>query len=151
MNNGAEVVRMRVSMMRRCAGPVVHVLLATAMFMASTNATSADEPQFSKGFHFDAQSGEAIYRSICQGCHMPDGQGAQGAGVYPKLAHDATLASPEYSIIVVLRGRKNMPRFGKVLDDAQIAAVVGYVRSHFGNSYGDNVTAEQVAALRGPQ
>jgi mono/diheme cytochrome c family protein len=150
MNNVAGMYRMRLSKTHRCASPIVHVLLAMTMLAASTNATSADEPQFSKGFHFDEQSGEAIYRSICQGCHMPDGQGAQGAGVYPRLAHDATLASPEYPVIVVLRGRKNMPRFRRMLDDAQIAAVVGYVRSHFGNSYGDNVTAEQVAALRGP-
>ncbi len=41
-----------------------------------------------------------------------------------------------------------MPSFGKMLDDAQIAAVVGYVRTHFGNQYNDAITAENVAKLR---
>ena len=33
------------------------------------------------------------------------------------------------------------------LDDRQIAAVVNYVRSHFGNRYTDEVSAADVAAL----
>ena len=32
--------------------------------------------------------GQDIYTQICQGCHMPQGQGASGAGHYPKLAGD---------------------------------------------------------------
>jgi len=33
------------------------------------------------------------------------------------------------------------------MDDQQIAAVVNYVRTHFGNQYPDTVTAEEVRVL----
>jgi mono/diheme cytochrome c family protein len=41
-----------------------------------------------------------------------------------------------------------MPAFGPSLSDGQVAAVVNYVRTHFGNSYTDSVTVEDVKALR---
>ena len=44
--------------------------------------------------------------------------------------------------------QNGMPPLRGLLDDAQIAEVVNYVRSHFGNHYQDQVTAEQVAAQR---
>jgi mono/diheme cytochrome c family protein len=34
-----------------------------------------------------------------------------------------------------------------VLSEAQIAAVINYVRSHFGNHYKDEITAAEVKAL----
>jgi mono/diheme cytochrome c family protein len=37
-----------------------------------------------------------------------------------------------------------------LLTDAQIADVVNYVRSHFGNRYKDKITPEQVASLPHP-
>jgi mono/diheme cytochrome c family protein len=37
------------------------------------------------------------------------------------------------------------------LSDAQIADVVNYVRSHFGNRWKDKATSAQVAALPHPQ
>ena len=41
-----------------------------------------------------------------------------------------------------------MPPFGRQLDDEQVAAVVNYVRTHFGNDYRDNVSAADVKAAR---
>ena len=124
-------------------------LAAVACVLTSALAWADDAtPLFSKGRHFDERSGEALYRSICQGCHQSQGQGAQGAGNYPALAHDANLASRQYPVVVLLMGRKNMPSFAQSLDDAQIAAVATYVRSHFGNDYADEITAAEVAALR---
>ncbi|HWW31594.1 MAG TPA: hypothetical protein VNY80_16375, partial [Steroidobacteraceae bacterium] len=35
--------------------------------------------------------GADTYAHICQGCHMAEGQGAVGAGHYPKLAGDPAL------------------------------------------------------------
>ena len=55
------------------------------------------------------RDGEVIYRTVCQGCHMPDAQGAVGAGAYPALASDAKLADAEYPALVVLNGSKGMP------------------------------------------
>ena len=39
----------------------------------------------SPGFRFTEASGEQLFVSVCQGCHMPDGNGATGAGNYPAL------------------------------------------------------------------
>ena len=107
--------------------------------------------------------GEHIYSTICQGCHMSKGEGAVGAGFYPKLAGDPALASWQYVAVTVLNGRHGMPAFGKfpgmapetafmsgTLSDTEIAGVVNYVRSHFGNSFKDEATAKDVAVLPHP-
>ena len=41
-----------------------------------------------------------------------------------------------------------MPPFGALLDDAQIAAVVEYIRTHFGNTYLDPVPPNTVKDAR---
>ncbi|SDR18046.1 Cytochrome C oxidase, cbb3-type, subunit III [Rhizobiales bacterium GAS191] len=97
---------------------------------------------------FPEQSGEELYKGICQGCHMPDAKGAKGAGAYPALAGDTKLEAGGYPVTVVVRGQKAMPSFGYSLSDDQVAAVVNYVRSHFGNAYKDEVTAADVKAAR---
>ena len=102
--------------------------------------------------------GKQIYEQICQGCHMPDARGATGAGHYPSLSKDTTLASRQYMALTVLAGRRNMPAFGVrhaigflgpplTLTEEQIAAVVNYVRTHFGNHYSDPITAGEVKSL----
>jgi len=48
----------------------------------------------------------------------------------------------------VVNGSKGMPPFGALLDDEQVAAVVNYVRSHFGNSYPDTVSSADVRSAR---
>jgi len=104
-------------------------------------------------------SGEEIFRRICQGCHMPDAKGATGAGKYPALAGDTALASTEFMATTLLQGRRNMPAFGgngdmglffavPTLNDEQIAAVINYVRTNFGNHFKGTITPAQVKALR---
>jgi len=107
-----------------------------------------------------AKTGAEVYRLICQGCHMPDGKGAVGAGAYPALAGDKALASAEYVAITVLAGRRNMPNFGgsfafgdgffvmPQLTDEQVAGVVNHVRTSFGNQFKGTISAAQVKALR---
>ncbi|HEY2050646.1 MAG TPA: cytochrome c [Caulobacteraceae bacterium] len=118
--------------------------LASTMAFAGSAAVAQDYPSG----HFSEQTGEAIWQGICQGCHMPNAQGAVGAGAYPRLAGDPRLASNLYPTMMVLNGQRAMPSFGSALSDAQIAAVVNYLRTHFGNSYKDPITPEQVKALR---
>jgi mono/diheme cytochrome c family protein len=102
--------------------------------------------------------GRQIFEQICQGCHMQDGQGAIGAGHYPALAGNRTLVSRQYVALTILKGRRNMPAFGAkhaigfggppaTLTEEQIAAVINYIRTHFGNRYIDSITASEVAAL----
>jgi mono/diheme cytochrome c family protein len=97
---------------------------------------------------FPQQTGEDLYTHICQGCHMPDAKGAIGAGAYPALASNPRLAAAIYPITVVLRGQRAMISLGESLDDQQVAAVLNYVRTHFGNRYKDVVTPAMVAARR---
>ncbi|KKB11451.1 hypothetical protein VE25_12695 [Devosia geojensis] len=94
------------------------------------------------------KTGAGIYGAVCAGCHMPEGQGAVGAGAYPALADNPTLEFPEYPIHIIVHGQAAMPPLGSVLDDEQIAAVVEYIRTHFGNDYAEPVTAEMVAGAR---
>jgi mono/diheme cytochrome c family protein len=97
-----------------------------------------------------AQTGPELYQHVCQGCHMPGGRGAIGAGAFPALAHNAKLAVSGYPVSMVLNGHGGMPWFNGTLSDAQIAAVVNFVRTNFGNNYTDAVTTDFVAAARGP-
>ncbi len=97
-----------------------------------------------------ATTGDALYQHVCQGCHMPGAVGAVGAGRIPALAGNKRLAAAGYPVAMVLRGNGGMPWFNGTLDDAQIAAVVNYVRTHFGNDYKDAVTPAYVASVKGP-
>jgi mono/diheme cytochrome c family protein len=79
---------------------------------------------------------------------MAEAQGAVGAGAYPALANDPKLAAAGYPVLIVVNGSKGMPPFGALLDDEQVAAVVNYVRSHFGNSYRDSISPADVRLAR---
>ena len=121
---------------------------AVALLAVSTlGARTAWSQEIFAG-RFPQQSGEDLYRNICQGCHMPDAKGAVGAGAYPALAANPRLAVAIYPITVVLRGQRAMISLGESLDDAQVASVLNYVRTHFGNRYKDVVTPAAVAARR---
>ncbi|WP_375209831.1 c-type cytochrome [Hyphomonas jannaschiana] len=95
--------------------------------------------------------GEDIYSTLCAGCHMPEGEGAVGGGMYPALAGNEKLEYPDYAVFIVLNGYKAMPSFAHTLSDEQVAAVVNYLQSGLGgNSYEPAATAEQ-AELSRPQ
>jgi mono/diheme cytochrome c family protein len=119
-------------------------------FAAAPGAVCAADdniPVFASSQRFLYRDGEHLYRATCQGCHMPDGKGAQGAGAYPALAGNPRLASSLYPVAILLNGKNGMPQFARFFDDAQIAAVVNYVRTHFGNNYADAVSAADVKKL----
>jgi len=146
----------------RPTAPQLAALLLTAGMVATAGA---DDSAFTSKAGVGRLSGADIYSHICQGCHMPGAQGAVGAGHYPKLAGDPALVSWEYVALTVLHGKNGMPAFGQAkgqsqgqfvdflavqLSDAEVADVVNYVRSNFGNHYKGSVTAGQVAALPHP-
>jgi len=87
--------------------------------------------------------GSKVYAQNCAACHQAAGQGVPGA--FPPLAKNPKLlADPDYATLVVLFGLQGpiqvggqtyngaMPPFGH-LSDAQIAAVINFVRSSWGN------------------
>jgi mono/diheme cytochrome c family protein len=92
-------------------------------------------------------TGEQIYVQICQACHMANGMGGTGAATIPALAGNPRLQVSEYPINVVVHGRGAMPYFTDTLTPAQVAEVVGYVRTHFGNHYAKPVTEAEVKAV----
>ncbi|HEX5065965.1 MAG TPA: c-type cytochrome, partial [Myxococcota bacterium] len=101
--------------------------------------------------------GKATYQGTCSTCHQAEGQGL--ASVFPPLAKsDYLMADKQRSIHVVLAGLSGpitvngqpynnvMPAWAH-LTDHEIANVLSYVRSSFGNQ-GDPVTDAEVAAVR---
>ena len=129
------------------------MLMALLMGAAtmSAQAVAQDAPRtftISPGYRFTEKSGEALYNASCAGCHMPDGKGAKGAGHYPALADNPAVEAAPYVIGNVLHGRKAMPSFGDAMNDDQVAAVVNYTRTHFGNRFAGSVTPSQVKSLR---
>jgi mono/diheme cytochrome c family protein len=118
-------------------------------FMAcAQSAASSASPGLSQGLRFFEMSGEELFASVCRGCHMHDARGAAGAGTYPSLAGNSNLEAGGYPVAVVVNGQRGMPAFGAMMSDDQVAAVVNYLRTHFGNNFRDAVTAEDVKAVR---
>jgi mono/diheme cytochrome c family protein len=124
------------------------LLALSSPALAENAAPNSSGPPLSTGFKFTEDNGADLYAGVCQACHMPDGRGATGAGAYPSLAGDNNLAAGRYPVFVVVNGQRGMPPVGFMMNDEQVAAVVNYVRTHFGNNYPDAVKAEDVKALR---
>ncbi len=125
------------------------VCAAGAALAASLLLSSGASAQFGgRPATLPQQGGEAIYKGVCQDCHMPDARGAVGAGMYPALANSSKLETAGYPVAVVIHGQKAMPAFGDAFTDQQIADVVNFVRTHFGNNYTDQVTPADVKSAR---
>ncbi|CAF0701732.1 Cytochrome c class I [Candidatus Methylacidithermus pantelleriae] len=91
--------------------------------------------------------GAALYAQHCSVCHGPSGKGQPG--VFPALAGNPNLADTDLVLNTILHGRPGtaMPPWGPRLSDEEIAAIVNYIRSSWGNDFG-TVTREDVAAKR---
>ncbi|MDO5643109.1 MAG: cytochrome c [Paracoccus sp. (in: a-proteobacteria)] len=124
------------------------VFMTVAFLSVGTVAAAQDFVQSATAPRLPQTEGAAIYHAICSGCHMPDGQGAIGAGAYPALAGNEMLEGPDYPIFMITHGQKAMPPLGDYLDDAQIAAVVNYIRHNLGNDFEGETTPGDVAAAR---
>jgi mono/diheme cytochrome c family protein len=126
-------------------------LLTAAAFAGDEAPVPATPPRHASllgSNRFPAQDGEGLYKSVCAACHMQNAMGGSGAGFYPALAKNDKLAVSSYPVMMVMNGKGGMPAFGEDMSDAQIAAVVGYVRTHFGNSYTDPVSLDEVKQVR---
>jgi mono/diheme cytochrome c family protein len=104
------------------------------------------------------KQGEAIFQDNCAACHRMDGSGVPR--YFPPIRQDANVqqSDPTSLIHFVLAGARkvatdasptplSMPAFEWKLSDAQIAAVLTYVRNSWGNSAAA-VSADKVADLR---
>ena len=132
---------------------VALLALAFAAATASAAVVVADDAPansavMSHGWEFSEQGGADLFRNVCAACHQANAQGAVGAGAYPPLVADKNLDSADFMMSVLLGGLKGMPPVGDMMSDAQVADVVNYVRTHFGNSYTDAVSAADVKTAR---
>jgi alcohol dehydrogenase (quinone), cytochrome c subunit len=102
--------------------------------------------------------GASVYAANCAACHMPTGTGF--SGMFPALAGNPVVSSqnPISLIHIVLSGSTMpatqgapmaavMPGFASSLSDREVADVVTYIRSSWGNK-GGPVDASQVTSLR---
>ena len=102
--------------------------------------------------------GALLYLDNCAACHRPDGLGYQR--VFPRLAGNPVVMAPEAISLatIVLEGSLTprtkatpaqfaMPSFAWRLSDQEVADVVNFIRSSWGNR-STPIAAESVAKLR---
>lgn len=103
-------------------------------------------------------AGAQVYQQNCSSCHQAQGQGE--AGVFPPLAKNPVVVGDATKVIHIVKyglsgpvqvaGKTyngQMPAWNGTLSDAQIASVISYVRSSWGNS-ASAVTTAQVDAVK---
>lgn len=103
-------------------------------------------------------SGGAVYQQQCATCHGADGQGL--AGSFPPLSRtEWVMGDTDRLVRILLHGLQGpmevretryngvMPAFGQRLSDAEIAAVLTYVRTSWANGASD-VTEADVREVR---
>jgi cytochrome c oxidase cbb3-type subunit II len=106
----------------------------------------------------DAAKGAALYTANCSACHQASGEGLPGA--FPALKDDAVVNKDDATkqINVVLNGMHGakvsgvvyssvMPPFAATLSDTEIADLIDYERSSWGN-HGKPIIAAQVGTER---
>ncbi|CAG9229356.1 Alcohol dehydrogenase (quinone), cytochrome c subunit [Paraburkholderia sabiae] len=99
-----------------------------------------------------------VYRGFCASCHREDGMGVPNA--FPSLAGNPSVLTEDTTSLIrllveggnspsTLTGppRQSMPGFAATLADVQIAQVLTYIRSAWGNN-AQPITANDVSSLR---
>ncbi len=118
-------------------------LISIAAAMAALGAGANAFAQAPPG---QAPTGQELFKQNCSACHQVTGKGIPGA--FPALAGDAfVVGPPERVASTVVHGRGGMPTFGPELTDDQIATILTYVRSAWGNQ-ASAITPAMVADVR---
>ncbi|BCQ41868.1 alcohol dehydrogenase [Erwinia rhapontici] len=107
----------------------------------------------------DSKTGASVYVDSCAACHKTDGSGYKR--FFPELrGNPVVLAEDPTSLIhIVLSGAQlpgmkdapttiTMPAFGWRLNDQQVADVVNFIRTSWGNTATSVVSAGDVAKVR---
>ena len=93
-----------------------------------------------------AEDGSSLFAENCAACHQAKGEGV--AGAFPALAGNKFVqGDPKGPAYVLTHGRGGMPNFSEDLNDRQMAAILSYVRSAWGNKAGQ-LDATMVASVR---
>ena len=142
----------------RSAGSMAAMPEPAAPALAAATAGNAAAPTPTAGAAYDPAKGAALFTANCASCHQATGEGLPGA--FPPLKGNAAVNSDDATqhMHVVLRGLHGlvidgvtygspMPPFADVLGDADIANIIDYERSSWGN-HGKPVSSADVAAER---
>jgi mono/diheme cytochrome c family protein len=118
-------------------------LLSAALLLAANLALGQSHDELLK-------RGQEVYENNCADCHRTNGEGL--AVKFPALKGNAfVLGDPKPVLDTVVHGRKGklgqMPAWKDLLDDAQIAGAVSYIRNAWGNQ-APFVKPEDVAGAR---
>ncbi|OYX01406.1 MAG: cytochrome C [Caulobacter vibrioides] len=90
--------------------------------------------------------GKSLYMDNCSACHQVSGKGVKGA--FPPLAGAPLVQGPPKVLITtVLNGRAGMPAFKDDISDADLASILTYARTTWGNK-GSAIKPADVAAAR---
>jgi cytochrome c oxidase cbb3-type subunit 2 len=133
------------------AGVAMAGTMSNAAVKSQTGTASPAEGE-------DRSKGASLYTANCSACHQANGEGLPGA--FPPLKGNAVVNDDDATqhIQVVLHGLQAtqiggvvyggvMPPFAATLNDAEIAAILDFERSSWGN-HGKRASAAQVAAQR---
>lgn len=128
-------------------------LLAMATYLKSLPANSSLY-NGSKKIDDHRLDGARLYIDHCSGCHQSNGRGIQN--VIPPLASNPVVIAPNpaNTLKVVLEGiiAQNhyiaMPSFASTLSNEEIAQIVNYVRTSWGNSSSTTVMPASVGKQR---
>jgi mono/diheme cytochrome c family protein len=134
--------------------------LAVSLCIAASVAGSAiGEVPKAEASSYSPSQGQTLYAANCSTCHQAGGLGLPGT--FPPLKGSAVvnMDGATKHIRLVLNGSQGgraggvlypsaMPPFAGVLSDVEIANIIDFERSSWGN-HGKLVTAAQVAAERG--
>lgn len=142
---------------------IVRTLAAASLLLAACGGDKAPEAPAEEApaaapVETASTAGETTYQQVCVSCHQADGKGLPPS--FPPLAGSALVnGDPAKPIAIVLHGMQGeivregttyngvMSAWGSMLSDDDVANVLTYVRSNFGNS-ASAVTAAEVAAVR---
>lgn len=120
-------------------------LNAIAAYLKDSKPSDGSKPQALAASDAAMRTGAAIYKDACAACHKDNGSGE--THLFPKLAGSAIVQSDDPATLahVVLNGARAvgtagaptapaMPGFDWRLTDAQVAAVLTYIRNSWGNA-----------------
>ena len=117
------------------------VLIKAAMVVVALFAAAASSP-----LRAQEVDGKALFLKNCAACHQPTGKGIPGA--FPALAGSKFVQGKGAEVAsVLLKGRGGMPDFSDSLSDRDIATVLTFVRSNWGNK-ADGLSEADIGALR---
>jgi mono/diheme cytochrome c family protein len=137
---------------------VVIIMMLGAGVVCLNTGTTLAEAMLSDPGPGIVLRGQKIYEQTCLTCHQADAGGVPG--MTPPLQKSPYVQGPSVKLIgIVLNGLNDgveidgesysnpMPPFSAVLKDQEIADVLTYLRSHFGNKAGA-ITVSQVNKIR---